>query len=334
MENKWEVRIFQPKTWNTEIQVKLQNETVWLTQEQISTIFWVNRPAITKHLRNIFTSWELNEKVVSSKMELTTKHGAIEWKTQVKKVKFYNLDAVISVWYRVNSKEATKFRIWANEILKDYLIKWYSVNKKVLQEKWYKELEEIVKLFKKTLQSHSLWKNEAIWLLDIITNYTNTWLLLQSYDEDRFLKWWNTKNLDYKLEAKEAFESILELKKNLINKEEATDLFAKLIEEDWLKWIFWNIYQTFWWDDLYKTVEEKSANLLYFIVKDHPFSDWNKRSWAFVFILFLAKNNILFDEKWNKKINDIALVAITLLIAESNPKDKNIMVKLLVNLIN
>jgi len=107
-----------------------------------------------------------------------------------------------------------------------------------LQEKWYKELEQTIKLFKKTLQSHSLWENEAIWLLDIITNYTNTWLLLQSYDEDRFLKWWNTKKLDYKLEAKEAFKSILELKKNLIDKEEATDLFAKLREEDWLKGIF------------------------------------------------------------------------------------------------
>ncbi len=126
----------------------------------------------------------------------------------------------------------------------------------------------------------------------------------------------------------------MELKENLINKKETTDLFAKAFEKDWLKGIFWNIYQTFWWVDLYNSVEEKAANLLYFIVKDHPFSDGNKRSWAFLFILFLAKNHILFDKNWDKKINDRALVAITLLIAESNPKDKNVMVKLLINLIN
>jgi prophage maintenance system killer protein len=126
----------------------------------------------------------------------------------------------------------------------------------------------------------------------------------------------------------------MELKQSLKDKKEATDLFANPIEHNWLQGIFWNIYQTFWWKELYPTVEEKAANLLYFIVKDHPFSDGNKRSWAFLFILFMAKNHILFDVEWNKKINDRALVAITLLIAESNPKDKEIMVKLLVNLIN
>lgn len=251
-----------------------------------------------------------------------------------KPVSFYNLDIIISVWYRVKSNEWTQFRIWANKILKDYLIKWYSINQKKLQEKWYKELENTLDLFKKTLKSWDLTHDEALWLIDIITNYTNTWLLLQNYDENNLKNVWKTKNLDYKLEAIEAIQSLTELKKNLINKKEATNLFANPIQKDWLKWIFWNIYQTFWWKDLYNSVEEKAANLLYFIVKDHPFSDWNKRSWAFLFILFLAKNHILFDTNWDKKINDRALVAITLLIAESNPKDKELMVKLLINLIN
>jgi prophage maintenance system killer protein len=332
--NKWNIKIYQAKTWGTEIQVKFENETVWLNQEQISKLFWVHRPAITKHLKNIFESWELNEKEVSSILEHTTKHWALEGKTQTQKVKFYNLDAVISVWYRVNSRHATSFRIWATSILKDYLIKWYSINQNRLQENWYKELEKTLNIFKKTIKSWDLSQEEATWLLDIITSYTNTWLLLQNYDENKLSQPWKTKILNYKLEAKEAFESLMELKQSLKTRKEATDLFANPINHGSLAGIFWNIYQTFWWKELYNTVEEKAANLLYFIVKDHPFSDGNKRSGAFLFILFLAKNHILFDTKGNKKINDRALVAITLLIAESNPKDKEIMVRLLVNLIN
>ena len=326
--NKWEIKIYNAKTWSTEIQVKLENETIWLTQEQISILFWVDRTVITKHINNILRSDELDKNQVCAK----NAHTATDWKTY--QTNFYNLDMIISVWYRVNSKQATDFRIWATSILKDYLIKWYSINQKRLQEKWYKELENTVNLFKKTLKSWNLTQNEALWLLDIITNYTDTWLLLQNYDEDKLQDSWNTIKLDYKLESKEAFDSLMELKENLLAKKEATNLFANPREKDVLQWIFWNIYQTFWWVDLYNSVEEKASNLLYFIIKDHPFSDGNKRSWAFLFILFLAKNKILFDEQWNKKINDRALVAITLLIAESNPKDKNIMVKLLINLIN
>ena len=173
-----------------------------------------------------------------------------------------------------------------------------------------------------------------MWLLDIITDYTNTWLLLQNYDEDILDETGKTKQLDYKLQSEEAFDSLKELKINLISKKEATDLFAKLRENDALQGIFWNIYQTFWWKELYPTVESKAAHLLYFIVKDHPFFDGNKRSAAFLFILFLARNRILFDSHKNKKIGDRALVAITLLIAESNPKDKDMMIKLLIHLLN
>ena len=323
--NKWEIKIYQAKAWNTEIQVKLENETVWLKQIDMQSLFWRDQSVISRHINNVFKENELDKKSNMQKMHIANSD---------KPVILYSLDVIISVWYRVKSQEWTQFRIWANKILKEYLIKWYSVNKNRLQEKWYKELEQTIGLFKKTLKSWNLSKDESIWLLDIITNYTNTWLLLQNYDEDNLLDSWNTKKLDYKLEAEEAFESLSELKQNLLFKNEATDLFAKLMENDWLKGIFWNIYQTFWWNDLYWTVEEKAANLLYFIIKDHPFTDWNKRSWAFLFILFLAKNHILFDKNLERKINDRALVAITLLIAESNPKDKEIMVKLVINLIN
>lgn len=326
--NKGEIKIFQSKDWNTEILVRFEKDTIWLSQEQISLLFWVNRPAVTKHINNIFLSWELDINSVCSILEHTAKDG------KNYKKKFYNLDMIISVWYRVNSKEATKFRIWASKILKEYLIKWYSINQKILQEKWLKELESTINLVKKSLKSWDLSKDEALGLLDIITNYTNSWLLLQNYDSNKLLNIWKTRILDYKLDSREALNSIQELKKDLINKKQASKLFANEKDKDSLEGIFWNIYQTFDSQELYESTEEKAANLLYFIIKDHPFCDWNKRSWAFLFILFLAKNNILYDSNWEKKINDRALVAITLLIAESNPKDKEIMIKLLINLIN
>lgn len=326
--NTWEIKIYKAKNWLTEIQVRFENETIWLNQEQIANMFWVNRPAITKHINNIYKSWELKENSVCSILE----HTANDWK--IYQTKFYNLDMIISVWYRVNSLKATEFRIWATSVLKNYLVSGYSINQKRLQEKWFKELENTLNLVKKAISSWDIWKDEALWLLDIITKYTNTWLLLQKYDEANLEDAWKTKKLNYKLEAREALESLFELKKDLMKNWQATELFARERQNWWLEWIFWNIYQTFDWYELYETIEEKAANLLYFVVKDHPFSDWNKRSWAFLFILFLAKNNILFDENKERKINDRALVAITLLIAESDPRDKDIMVRLVINLVN
>ncbi|MDO4764252.1 MAG: Fic family protein [Flavobacteriaceae bacterium] len=170
--------------------------------------------------------------------------------------------------------------------------------------------------------------------MEIITKYTNSWLWLQKYDENSLKESGKIKEVHYKLEAKEAYESLKELKNDLISKKEATELFANPRSENVLEGIFGNIYQTFGGEELYPTLEEKASNLLYFIVKNHPFSDGNKRSGAFLFILFLAKNKILFDENGERKINDRALVAITLLIAESNPKEKDLMVRLVLNLIS
>lgn len=325
--NKGEIKIYKWKD-GTEIQVKLENESVWLTQEQIANIFWVDRTVITKHINNIIKSEELDKNQVCAKIA----HTASDWKKY--KTNFYNLDMIISVWYRVNSKQATNFRIWATSILKGYLINWYSLNKKRLEEKGIQELQDTINIFKKTITTWILSEEEALWLLDIITKYTNSWALLQKFDENKLDNKGKTKEINYKLEAIEAYESLAELKHDLMNKKQATELFANPRWKEVLEGIFWSVYQTFDWKDLYNSLEEKAANLLYFIVKDHPFSDWNKRSWAFLFILFLAKNKILFDENAERKINDRALVAITLLIAESNPKDKDIMVKLVLNLIN
>ncbi len=324
MNNLGEIKIYKGKSW-TEIQAKLEKDTVWLKQSDMQALFWRDQSVISRHINNVFNENELDKKSNMQKMHIANSD---------KKVEFYSLDVIISVWYRVKSQEWTQFRIWATSILKDYLIKWYSVNQKRLQEKWLTELEKTISLFKNTLKSGDLSQDEAIWLLDIITKYTNTWLLLQNFDKNNLSDRWKTKDTNYMLQATESYDSLQELKTDLINKKQATELFANPREDKVLEWIFWNIYQTFDWQELYNSIEEKAANLLYFVVKDHPFSDWNKRSWAFLFILFLAKNKILFDENKEKKINDRALVAITLLIAESNPKDKEIMVKLVLNLIN
>jgi prophage maintenance system killer protein len=329
--NTWEIKIYETNTWNIDVQVNFKEETVWLESEQIAIIFWRDRSTIQRHIKTIYKRWELDEKTTCAK----NAQVQIEWWRRVKREKnLYNFDLILAVWYITNSKEAINFRKWVSNVLKQYLVSGYAVNQKRLQEKWFKELENTLNLVKKAISSWDIWKEEALWLLDIITKYTNTWLFLQKYDENDLENSWKTKKLNYKLEAKEALESLLELKKDLIKNWQATELFARERQNWWLEWIFWNIYQTFDGNELYETIEEKAANLLYFIVKDHPFSDWNKRSWAFLFILFLAKNNILFDENKERKINDRALVAITLLIAESDPKDKDIMVKLVLNLVN
>lgn len=331
MSNLGEIKIYKGNTWNIDVQVSFEDETVWLDTYQIASIFWKDRTTIQRHIKNIYLNWELDENSTCAK----NAQVQTEWLRNIKRDKnLYNLDLILAIWYRTNSEKAIQFRKWVSNILKDYLIKWYSVNQKRLQEKWLTELEKTISLFKNTLKSWDLSQDEAIGLLDIITKYTNTWLLLQNFDKNNLSDRWKTKDTNYMLQATESYDSLQELKTDLINKKQATELFANPREDRVLEWIFWNIYQTFDWQELYNSIEEKAANLLYFVVKDHPFSDWNKRSWAFLFILFLAKNKILFDENKEKKINDRALVAITLLIAESNPKDKEIMVKLVLNLIN
>lgn len=327
MHSNNEIQIYTSHNGEIELQVKFEEETVWLTQKQMSEVFNVTTPTINEHLKKIFSSEELEENSVIRNFLIT----ASDWKNY--NTKHYNLDAIISVWYRVNSKQATEFRKWATSVLKKYLLNGYAINKKRIEEKWFAELEQTLHIFRKTLESQNLTSDDALWLLDIITKYTNSWLLLQKYDENDLKEDGKTPVLNYRLEASEAYEGLWELKRDLIAKGQATELFATPREHEVLEGIFGNIYQTFGGEELYTTIEEKAANLLYFIVKNHPFSDGNKRSGAFLFIVFLAKNHILFDASGERKINDRALVAITLLIAESDPKDKDIMVRLVMNLI-
>ncbi len=202
--NTWEIKIYKAKNGLAEIQVRLENESVWLSQWDMQILFWRDQSVISRHINNIFKEKELEKESNMHFLHIANSD---------KPVAFYNLDVIISVWYRVKSLEWTQFRIWATSILKQYLISWYAINQKRLQEKWYKELENTLALVKKAISSGDIWKDEALWLLDIITKYTNSWLLLQKYDEDSLPESGKTKDIYYKLQSKEALESIAELKK-------------------------------------------------------------------------------------------------------------------------
>ncbi|APC94804.1 virulence protein RhuM/Fic/DOC family protein [Francisella tularensis subsp. novicida] len=317
---------------NIELKATVENETVWLTQKQIAELFDVQRPAITKHLSNIFKSNELDENVVCSILEHTTKHGAIQDKKQSQKTKIYNLDAIISVGYRVNSKKATQFRIWANKVLKEYLIKGYALNKDKLKQQKLQELEQTIQLIKQSLQNNTIGTDEAKGFVEIVSNYAKSWALLQGYDDQSLEEITQTKESKFILDYDEAKAAIAELKSTLIAKGEATELFGQEKAGE-LKGNLQNIYQSFAGEDLLPSVEAKAANLLYYIIKGHPFNDGNKRIGAYLFVLFLHKNGILYKPNGETKINDNALASIALLVAQSAPSQKEIIIKLVMNML-
>ena len=314
------------------LEATVGKDTLWLSQQQIAELFEVQRPAITKHLSNIFKSDELSEKVVCSILEHTTKHGAMSSRTQKQKTKIYNLDAIISIGYRVNSKRATQFRIWATNILKEHLINGYTLNQKRLEQKGLKEFKQAIELLQTTMKQEPLECDEAKGLLDVIVSYGRSWSLLEGYDEDNLSIPEHQINQKFILDYDEAKDAISALKIELMKKSEATDFFGreKVGEFDG---IIGNIYQTFGGDDLIVSAEEKAANLLYYIIKDHPFVDGNKRIGAFLFILFLQKNKILYRKNGEPKINDNALVALALMTAKSLPQQKATVVALIVNML-
>jgi len=328
---KGEIVIYQSKD-GPKLNVRLVEETIWLTQEQIALLFGTQRSAITKHLKNIFNSKELDEKVVSSILEHTTKHGALKGKTQTKKVKFYNLDTIISVGYRVNSKQATQFRIWATKTLKEHLVKGYTINeKRLLQAKnQFKELQGATS-FLQEKSKHELLAEQEQEIFDLLANYSRTLTLLEQHDKEKLSLIKNTKG-KFILKYEEAINVIDKIKKDLITKKEASDLFGQE-NSDKFKGILGNIYQTFDRKELYPSLEEKSAHLLYFIIKDHPFVDGNKRIASFLFVYYLDKNNFLYRKTGEKKINDNTLTALALLIAISDPSEKDKLIKIITNLL-
>lgn len=332
IKNSGELIIYTNAKGGVELRADASKETIWATQAQIAQLFDVNSQAITKHLQNIYSEGELIKSSTSSKMEQVQSEGERSIKRQIE---FYNLDAVIAVGYRVNSKQATQFRIWATKTLREYLVKGIVINSERVKKLPDRILADVVgklEFIQHTLQKRELDKSETDSLLAVIHDYANSWKFLKEFDEGE-LKLTRSKSkekrrLDYDFIRLE----IDKLKENLMTRKEASELFATERDETF-KGILKTIYQTFGGKELYQSLEEKAAHLLYFIIKDHPFSDGNKRVGSFLFISFLKLNAILNRPNGEKKINDNTLVALALLIAESDPKEKEIMVALTTNLL-
>ena len=314
-----EIIIYQTEDGQSSLKVHLEEESVWLSQAQMVELFQRDQSVISRHVRNVFKEGELDEKSNMQKMYIANSD---------KPVAFYNLDVIISVGYRVKSQHGTQFRIWATSILKDYLIKGYTVNEKRLAEKGLNEMEQTIALLTKTLERHETLSDEGRAVLEVVNRYAKSWSILLQYDEDRLElpedRHLSAQSLDYD----QAIEVIVTLKKELIKRQEAGDLFGQERDQH-LQGILGNIDQTFGGQDLYPSIEEKAAHLLYFVIKDHPFSDGNKRIGSFLFLVFLRENNLLEQSG----INENGLVALALLIAESDPKQKDLMVRLILNLL-
>lgn len=326
--NNSEIQIFTTKDGKTEIEVQLDNETVWLNQYQLESLFETDRTSVNRHISNIYKTEELEEKSTCAKIAQVQKEGDREIK---RKIKYYNLDVIIAVGYRVNSKRGTEFRIWANKILKDFLIKGFSINEKRLskQNEQLQELKESVKILGNIVNQNELSSGESIGLLKIISDYSFALDILDQYDYQT-LKIEETSGQEkYQLTYDEAIKQIRLVKQKYGNSE----LFGREKDNSFKSSVS-TIYQTFDGKDLYPSIEEKAANLLYLVTKNHSFSDGNKRIAAFLFLYFLERNGILYHENGEKRIADNALVALTLMIAVSKTEEKDTITKIIVNLIN
>jgi len=308
---------------NLELKVDFDGETIWLTQSDLAGFFEKDQSVISRHINNIFKDKEVDEKSNMQKMHIANSD---------KPVKFYSLDIVLAVGYRTNSAKAIKFRQWATKILKSYMIEGYALNKDRLQSQKLSELNKTIELIMKSLQSKELSTTEAKGFVEIISNYAKSWALLQGYDEQSLDEVVQTKEQKFILDYDEAKEAIAELKKALIAKGEATELFGRE-KADEFKGNLLNIYQSFGGEELLPSVEQKAANLLYYIIKGHPFNDGNKRIGAYLFVLFLHKNGILHKPNGEPKINDNALASLALLVATSAPEQKEIIIKLVMNML-
>jgi len=324
-----QIAIYQAPSGAVEVRFDAGKETIFLTQQQVGALFNVQKAAISKHVKNIFDTGELDKKATVSISETVQTEGK---RTVKRKVEYYNLDLILSIGYRVNSANATRFRQWATKILKQYLIKGYVLNEKRLLEAQnkFQELQESV-LFLQKQSKKKLLKGQEMEILNLLSDYSKTLSLLEKYDNEKLSSPKGAKT-KFVLKYADCVKIVGKLKKELIAKKEAGDLFG--CERDGsFEGIVKGLYQTFGKKELYPTIEDKASHLLYFIIKDHPFSDGNKRSAAFLFVYFLDKANYLFKKSCERKINDNALTALSLLTAESNPKDKDVLIKIITNLL-
>ncbi len=309
--------------YEADVDVRLADDTVWLSQAQMVGLFERNKKTVSEHIRNVFKDGELDEESVVRKFRTTADDG------KEYLVNYYNLDVIISVGYRVKSKRGTQFRIWATKVLKEHLVQGFTVNQQRLAEKGIHEAQQVLALLADTLESHDLVSDEGRSVLSIVNRYAKTWRLLLEFDEDRLTLSGVDKAASVLLDIGRVRKAIKALKIELLGKSEATDLFGNERNEG-LAGILGSVYQTFDGYDLYPSREEKAAHLLYFIIKDHPFTDGNKRIGSFLFIMFLQLNDMLVSAPFDNR----ALVALTLLTAASDPSQKDVLIRLIVNLLS
>ena len=322
--SNFKVEIFQSKNGSIEFQTDDINETIWASLDQIAKLFARDKSGISRHIKNIFTTQELDINSTVAKIATVQLEGNREVKREID---YYNLDMLISIGYRVDSKEATKFRKWATSVLKKYITDGYAINKQKITQ-----TTQLLNNLKQTINFLSTKEiGEEKEILSLLQTYTKTLTLLESYDKSS-IDDFDGNITQYQLSYDETLEIISKLKTQLIKKGEATELFGHQ-KADELKSIVGNLYQTFGGVELYPSIEDKASNLLYQIIKDHPFNDGNKRSASFMFVYFLDKCNYLYKENGEKKINDNALTTLALLVASSNPKEKDTLIKLIKHLI-
>lgn len=314
MNNK-ELVLFHSSDGNVAVDVKLEQDTVWLSQKQIEYLFERDQSVISRHIKNVFKD-ELEEKSNMHFLHIANSD---------KPVAFYSLDVIISVGYRVKSKRGVEFRKWANLVLKDYLLKGYALNNNLIN-KTHHEYQNLLDLLNKTLASNQLITAQGQSVINLINEYATTWTSLLQYDEDRLLIPDNIHKSSIRLTPESALQAIGEFKASLLVIGEATQLFGNE-RNDQLQSILSNLDQTMFGEELYCSVEEKAANLFYMVIKDHPFSDGNKRIGSFLFLLYIQLN------KLPLKIDNIGLTSLALLIAESDPQQKNLLIRLIVNLL-
>ena len=320
MELNDKIIIYQTTDGQTSIEVKLENETVWLSANQMATLFDRDEKTIRKHINNVFSEGELEK-------ENNTHFLRVDGVKQP--VAFYSLDVIISIGYRVKSQRGTQFRIWANRILKEYLVKGYAVNK-ALTEQHYTELKQLVTVLGRTVKAQeALTSEDALTLVKVVSDYAYALDTLDRYDYQQLAVEQTTNEIKFHATYEGAMQAIEELKEKF----GGSQWFAHE-KDDSFKSSIGQIYQTFGGQDLYPSVEEKAAMLLYLVTKNHSFSDGNKRIAATLFLWFMAGNGILYNPDGSKRIADNTLVALTLMIAESRTEEKDIMVKVVVNLIN
>jgi prophage maintenance system killer protein len=323
-----QIVIYRDKDGRTAVEVNLRQESLWISLQQMANLFDRDKSVISRHIANIFNTNELTRASTVAKKATVQLEGGHPVE---RAIEYYNLDLILSVGYRVNSKRGTQFRIWATQVLRDHLLKGYTVNEKRLREQVarLKELQETVDLLGRVIQERQLTGNETEGLLKVVTDYSLALSLLDQYDHQQLAIRDTTAGTPFELTYNATKAAIAKMGEQA----GMGGLFGQEKDESF-KSSIGAIYQTFDGHELYPSIEEKAAHLLYFVIKNHSFVDGNKRIAAFLFVWFLDANRILYRKDGTKRLADNALVALTLLIAESKPRDKDILVKVLVNLIN